>query len=72
LELPVIPTDNVYNYIELENENLGLVIKNKGDLLKQIKIMYEDKKVYNQFLESIKIYNKKYRMDKLYDSRLKF
>jgi hypothetical protein len=70
-ELPVITTDNVYNYLEVENEKLGLVINKKGDLIAHIKSMYEDKKLYNQFLESIKIYNKKYNMDTLYDSRLK-
>ena len=70
-DLPVITTDNVYNYIEVENENLGLVIKKNGDLLKQIKMMYEDKQLYKKFLVSIKEYNKTYSMDKLYDSRIK-
>ena len=58
-ELPVITTDNVYNYIEVEKENLGLVTKQKGDLKKQIKILFENKEKYMSIINSIKKYNKK-------------
>lgn len=70
-DLPVITTDNVYNYLEVEKENLGLVIKKKFQLKSHIKKMYEDLELYQGFIRSIQIYNKTYNMDKLYDKRIK-
>jgi hypothetical protein len=70
-ELPVITTDNVYNYIEVEKENLGLVLKKKFQLKELIKKMFENKELYQGFIKSIQNYNKSYNMDKLYDARIK-
>lgn len=70
--LPVITNKNVYNWIEVEKENLGLIIDENNSLLNLIKKLFEDKELYKKIINSTFEYNKKFSIEELFKSRLGF